>query len=126
MEYQDVINEVQNLGFIKDQNMADAATKAVLGILASAVEKRYAQILTANLPDPLTFEKLRGQQRQIVKLSIDSYLTELGNQFKISKEQAAELVNTVLHIAKEAIPREDLAQLRESLPPDVSTLLHEA
>ncbi|MBE0480354.1 MAG: DUF2267 domain-containing protein [Dehalococcoidia bacterium] len=103
MRYERFIEDVKGLEFIADDATADSAVKAVLGILASSIEESRARKLTESLPDPLTFDKLRGRQRRIIMTPPDVYVTEIADQFNISREQAHRLIERVLETAKEAV-----------------------
>lgn len=54
MEYEDFIRAVSELDFIQDEEEADSAVKAALGILASRLDEEEARKLTEYLPNPLT------------------------------------------------------------------------
>ncbi|MHB9155522.1 MAG: DUF2267 domain-containing protein [Endomicrobiales bacterium] len=127
MEYDRFIQEVRKLGFIKDQDSADAAVKAVLGILASRLKEPQARGLSARLPAPLDYEKLRSHQAKVaLMISVDEYLAELSSQFKITLDQAGQLARTVLHVAKQAVGSDTAAELEENLSPDWAAFLKEA
>jgi hypothetical protein len=51
------------LDFISDEPMGDAVVKAVMGILASSLEQGLAHALAESLPEPLTYERLRGHRQ---------------------------------------------------------------
>ncbi len=54
MGYEKLLEAVQEFDFIPDPKTADAALKAVLGILASAMDENLARDFTDSLPGPLT------------------------------------------------------------------------
>lgn len=118
MEYQKLIDEVKNLDFVESADMADAAIKAVFGILARNLPEAHAQLLTAKLPAPLTLETLRSHQKRPEWVSFDEHVTVLAGQFKQSNDQARTLISTVLRIAKDAVDRKTIDELREYLPPE--------
>lgn len=118
MDYQEFIQPVQKLGFIGDPDQADAAAKAVLGILASRLEPDDARRLTEKLPEPLTLDRLRGHQVRTPDLSVDQYVAEIATKFRLNHEQASELVDTVLHEAWEAAGDGTMNDIRAKLPPD--------
>lgn len=126
MEYEDFIDDVSDLDFIQDRDIADAAVKAVLGILASRVKESEAKKLTEDLPDPLTLERLRGHQRRVTPISAEQFVDEIGAQFSLNRDQARELVNTVLHTAKDAVAEETISELEEKLPSDWAGMVENA
>lgn len=126
MDYQEIIRRVKELDFIGDEETADAAVKAVLGILASRLDEVQARRLTESLPEPLTLERLRGHQKRIEEISVAQYIAEIGTQFKISTDQANTLINTVLHIAKEATGDGVLVEIENRLPSDWAETIQKA
>ena len=126
MEYNDFIEDVMSLGFISDEYTADAAVKATLGILASKMKEEEAKKLTAELPDPLTLEKLRGHQQRVTPTTVEQYIEEISDEFLLNHEEARELVDTVLHTAKDAVGGETLSEIEKKLPPDWAEILENA
>lgn len=57
MEYRDLVKAVKELHFIKDEAMAKATVKAVLGVLASRLEEEVAQEFAESLPEPSTMTR---------------------------------------------------------------------
>ncbi|MBE9168223.1 DUF2267 domain-containing protein [Pleurocapsales cyanobacterium LEGE 06147] len=126
MEYQQFTQEVENLDFISERDTADAAVKAVLGILASRMEESDAQKLTEQLPEPLTLEKLRSHQQRIINISVDQFFEEISTQFKLSVEQARTLANRVFHLTKDAVGNETVNEIQSHLPSDWASVLQGA
>ena len=126
MEYEHFIDKVEQLSFIQDRETADAAVKAVLGILASRLTEDEAQKLTSRLPGPLSLERLRGHQVRTEKISVDEYIVEVAQQFKLSGEDAQKLIMTVLHQAKEALGGETTSELEHVLPADWKETIEKA
>lgn len=114
--YEDFLDAVENLDFIEDTDTADAAVKAVLGIMASRVDEKTARKLTDNLPAPLTFEKLRGHQVRPVQLSVRDYVAEIASEFNLTQDQARILIDTVLRTTKEHIGEEVVRQVEVGMP----------
>ena len=125
MEYEIFLQEANKLDFIRDRAMADAAVKAVLGILASRLSEPTAQRLTDKLPGPLDYERLRGLQASPLELSIDEYVQNIARQFNLDDGQAARLIVVVLHFAKDAIGF-DKEELKSELPYDWADLIDSA
>lgn len=119
MEYSDFIKAVQELGFMPDSAQADAAVKAVLGIFASRVPPAQAHHFTERLPAPLSFEKLRSHQARVaLMLTTDDYTKEIAQQFKLELPQAAQLIDTVMRVTKQALGSEVVSELKDVLPPE--------
>ena len=72
--------------------------KAVLGIYMSSIDEDRAHKLAENLPEPLTLENLRGQQRTKTQVTPDQYLQEIQDQFSISRPQTRQLIPTVFDV----------------------------
>ena len=96
MDYESIVDDVSSLDFVTDRDMADAATKAVLGIMTSNMKEDEAREFTAKLPDPLTLERLRGHQARVEHIAVYEFVIEIGNQFKLNNEQSRLLINKVL------------------------------
>lgn len=126
VKYQRFIQEIQSLDFVNDESMADAAAKAVLGHLASRLQEPQARKLTQNLPDPLTYEKLRGQQMNVNPISAEQFFTDISEQFQISSDRARNLVNKVLHLAKDTVEEQALSEVNQSLPSDWTNVMQAA
>lgn len=88
------------MDFIGDKDYADAAIKAVLGILASSMEETEAQKFAEKLPEQLDLKKLRGHQEQRKSISPETYVNEVANQFYLTRDQARPLINKVLEYAE--------------------------
>jgi uncharacterized protein (DUF2267 family) len=118
MEYAQFIEHVVNLEFIPDRDTADAAVKAVLGILASRLEEPEARMLTEKLPEPLNLERLRGHQVRPHGISVEQYISEVGEQFRLSEDQAEILIKTVLHLVKDELGAVTVSEFESLLPAD--------
>jgi uncharacterized protein (DUF2267 family) len=125
MDYQEFIDEVMDLDFIEDEDIADAGIKAVLGILAGNIPEDEAQLLTEGLPQPLSYEKLRGMQKNITGISAEQYIAEIADQFDIDEDDARTLINTVIQVAKDAAGNEVFNEVEDALPPDWVEILQE-
>jgi uncharacterized protein with GYD domain len=111
MEYQSFLDELKRCEFIRDEATADAAGKAVLGILASSMDEGEAHLLTRFLPEPLTLERLRGHQARQLGLTTPQFVEEIRRQFKLRDREAGLLILTVLNAAK-AAAQDDRIKLR--------------
>lgn len=123
MEFQELVKATRRLEFIPDEATATSAVKAVLGILASRLEEPEAHALTDYLPEPLTYDCLRGHQAHPTHLDTDRCVRSLARQFHVSTDQARELLRTVLHTAKLSLPEEKLGQIEHGLPYEWQVLL---
>ncbi|MHB9028506.1 MAG: DUF2267 domain-containing protein [Candidatus Latescibacterota bacterium] len=116
MDYNNFVQNVQNLDFIDSRETADAAVKAVLGVLASRMTEEQARMLTQKLPYPLNLEKLRGHQKHVLGISPDQYIGVIRTQFNLSEDQTRVLIDTVLRSTKETLGEETFAELQEHIP----------
>ncbi len=126
MDYDDFIEQVKELGFIDSEKEADAAVKAVLGLLAGRMEEPDARLMAEHLPDPLSFEKLRGGQEDVTDITAGEYISEIADEFNLDENQALELVDTVLVVAKEAMGETTVSDLERRLPSDWAEILENA
>jgi uncharacterized protein (DUF2267 family) len=126
MLYEEIVMRVEDFGFVRNRDMADAVVKAALGILASRLDEGQARKFTERLPDPLNLELLRGHQERPVEASFDDYVEKLAGQFKISPEDARKLVNRIFHLAKEIVGEEIAREMQTRLPPDWGKAIGEA
>lgn len=116
MEYQEFLDEVGRLDFVKSPDDADAMIKAVLGIMCSRMSLEDAQKFTADLPAPLTMYRLRTRQPTPLVIGVQEYIREVQMQFRISGEQAGILVDTVMTLARRAIGRETWLDVEHNMP----------
>jgi hypothetical protein len=119
MNYEKLLEAVQELGFIADPKTADAAGKAVLGILAGAMHEGLAREFTESLPGPLTYDRLRGHQAKPMKIDADGYIGELAAQFRLPEEQARLLITKTLALAREQTENPDVKQIIYALEQDL-------
>jgi len=118
MEYRDLVNAVKDLQFIKDKATAEAAVKAVLGVLVSRLEEEVAQDFAETLPKPLDFDMLRGRQVNVTEVSVQQYRDTIAEQFELELDEAWQLVRTVLHIVRDGLSDEIIEDIQETLPSD--------
>ena len=127
MNYDQFLQAVEHLDFIRDRQEADAATKAVLGIFSSRLREPQARHMDQQLPFPLTEQRLRGHQaKTVLAITVPEYVAEIAVQFHINDNQALELIRTVLHQMKETVDNETMAEIENSVSPDWNTLLKNA
>lgn len=118
MEYRKLVDTVRDLEFIKDKAMAEAAVKAVLGVLVSRLEEEVAREFAETLPEPLDFDMLRGRQVNVTDVSVQQYRDTIAEQFELELDDAWQLVRTILHIVKEGLSDEVIEDIQETLPSD--------
>lgn len=116
MDYQEFVKDVSALGFIEDEVTADAAVKAVLGIMASSLDEKDAGKITEALPEPLNLSKLRGQQIKTKPVDFNDCVAEIAQQFNVDEEQARELADTVLRTTRAALGSKKLGEVEDILP----------
>jgi uncharacterized protein (DUF2267 family) len=118
MEYRDLVSAVKELQFIKDKSTAEAAVKAVLGVLVSRLEEEVAKDFAETLPKPLDFDTLRGRQVNVTEVSVQQYRDTIAEQFHLELDEAWQLVRTVLHIVRDGLSDEIIEDIQETLPSD--------
>ena len=126
LDYDDFLEQVEELEFIKNEEEADAAVRAVLGLLAGRMEETDARFMTERLPEPLSYEGLRGRGYGEADITVGEYIAEIADQFNLDEDQAQELVETVLTVAKEAIGEDMVTTLERRLPTDWADVLENA
>lgn len=104
MNYNDLVQSVNNLDFVRDEQMADAIIKATLGIVASNMSEADAREFTRPLPEPLTVDKLRSHQENPNNVSPDEHIQQICNQFGLDERQAEEVVQNVFSLTKRNLP----------------------
>lgn len=125
MEYEKFIDAAYSLPFITDRNTAEAAVKAVLGILASKLEEEQAHKLTENLPEPLAYERLHSHQARKLPISADEYVAVICQQFHLDDIQGSQLIQETLRVTKQPAQNQ-IRELISCLPPDWSALIESA
>jgi len=115
MEYQEFIDDIKTLDFIEDDDAADAAIKAVLGILSSSLEEDKARKITDALPYPLKIETLR-RQADINPATYDDCVAQIAKQFQMEDGNARELVDAVLRSTRAALGGQRLSEVEDILP----------
>lgn len=99
---QDYYKEIiEPIDFVEDEEMAEEAIKAVLGILASRITEQEAREFTAELPGYLSYETLRGHQLTPTPTSPADTINIIADKFNIEKKQAHELIQKIIGVAKE-------------------------
>jgi len=126
MDYEQFIQEVLKLEFIRDEAMAEGAIKTVLAVLASKLEGPQALRLAEYLPHPLGLEKLQGYQIQSLPIPLEETIEAIGAHLKLDKEQARRLINTVLHLAKNHMDDAAVTEIERDLPMDWILALEKA
>jgi len=123
MKYDEMTKQVMQLDFIQDRDTADAALKAVWGVIASAVDEDTAREFTCELPDPLTQDKLRSRQARPTDTPPLDLVELIGNQFHLSSEQSRELIQWVIETGEQAMPEDSVERIRDALPDDMKSLI---
>lgn len=126
MDYRSFIEGVKKLSFIRTEEKADAAVKAVLGILASSMSSEQAEKFASRLPEPLSIEHLRGHQARPLDITIEEFFDEIGAEFRLGPDQAKILVDTVFRLAKAAVGEDTITEVEFDMPPDVAEELEAA
>jgi uncharacterized protein (DUF2267 family) len=116
MDYGKTIKAIRMFNFIADERTADAAIKAVLGILTSRLHDKSAHHFIAHLPEVLSFERIHGRTTRARNIEFDDYVSEIAHQFCLTNGEARMLINEILYNAKKDIPKDKLAEIEKDLP----------
>ncbi len=126
MEYDEIIRRVRRLDFIRNDQRANAAVKAVLGILAGSLSDEQARKLAGKFPDHLALDSIGGDGKRMDTISVAEYTAGICAQFKISLHQARMLLRNVLYFTKEASGANDFPDIKKSLPNDWADAIQNA
>lgn len=118
MLYKSYLQHIRDLEFIQNDENAESALKAGLGILISVMDDDRAKRLTRELPDSLDYTTLKGNQIGPVPLSFDEAVTSLANQRNMDAHEARVLLIRSIHAVKSGIDSGLLAELFSELPED--------
>lgn len=108
MEYNKLIDSINNLEFVDNKEKADAAIKATLGKVVSTMDEEAAKKFTSFLPEPLTYERLRSHQANILKIGEEELIQEISAEFNFNRPDAERLVKTVFKTTKENLSGEQV------------------
>jgi uncharacterized protein (DUF2267 family) len=126
MDYKEMIGRVRRLDFIKNEQKADAAVKAILGILAGRLNEEHARKITEKFGGRIIPNRAGNGQKRSETISFSEYIAEIRSQFNISVHQARVLVRNVLYFANEASGDGMLVEIGKSLPLDWSEAIRNA
>lgn len=126
MDYQTLLQKVIALDFVLDENRADAMIKSVLGQFASRMKEDHAMKFTADLPEPLNYEKLRGHQVFVTSISLDQFVTNVSEQFDLRNDQVQTLLRTIFHTIKIDILKEKSSFWQQWLPPEWAAVIKDS
>lgn len=124
MEYNELIQSVSKFNFIgEDEQKADAAVKATMGIISSRMSEEDAKDFTNSLPEPLTLDKLRSHQKYNNNVSPEEHIKVIASQFNTNEEEAQRMVIEVLHTASQGLNQEQFNSWKQKLPGDWSSFI---
>lgn len=126
MNYSEIIRRVRRLDFIRNDETAAAAVKAVLGTLAGRLNDEHARKLAEKFPEHLAHDGFGDERRTLEPLSVKDYTTNVCAQFKLSQHQARTLMRTVLYFTKEASGDTVILDIKKSLPTDWAEAIQNA
>jgi uncharacterized protein (DUF2267 family) len=126
MLYHSFGEQIQHFDFIPDQDTADSALKAALGILISVMDDDHARRLTQELPGPLDYGTLRGNQVGPIELSFDGAVRSLATQLDLGAGQAWELMKRAIHCVKTTVNLDLLTEVFSALPADWKAVVADA
>jgi uncharacterized protein (DUF2267 family) len=126
MDYHEMIRRVRKLDFIRNDETADAAVKAVLGILACALTEEQARKLSEKFPEQLALNRSGSGDRSMQPVSVKEYTAGICAEYKISVHQARTLVRNVLYFTKIASGDNFILDIRQKLPVDWAEAIQNA
>ena len=126
MNYDEIIKRVRKLDFIRNDQRADAAVKAVLGILASRLNDEQAHKLAEKFPEQLAQNRFGSDDRGMQPISVTEYTAGISAQYKISVHQARTLVRNVLYFTKLASGDNFILDIKKGLPVDWAEAIQNA
>lgn len=126
MEYDQLIQSVRRFAFIgNDEERADAAVKATMGILASRMSEQDAKEFANYLPEPLTLNTIRSHQQNPNRESLPDFFQIIAHQFNTDAAQAQSMVEAVLHTAKESLSPQQFNSWKRKLPAEWARFLED-
>jgi uncharacterized protein (DUF2267 family) len=126
MNYDEMIRRVRKLDFIRNDQTADAAVKAVLGILVSRLSDEQARKLAEKFPEHLALNRFGSDDRSMQPISVTEYTAGISAQYKISVHQARTLVRNVLYFTKVASGDTFVLDIKKGLPVDWAEAIQNA
>lgn len=123
MEYNELMQSVKKFNFIQNEDQADAAVKATMGIVASSMSEEDAKEFVNYLPEPLTLDRLRNHQVYQNKVSPKDHIQIVATQFNIDEGEAQKLVENVLSSTKQGLSDEQVKTWKQKMPKDWSSFL---
>lgn len=103
---------------IGEEETAESLIKSIVGHLVSRVGESTARRITAKLPEPLTFEKLRGHQIGVTTISKEQYIDDLVDQFGLDREAIEEANSIILHEVKSEFAPDEVESWEKEMPED--------
>lgn len=100
MEYEQLVDEVEKLPYIRSREKADAAIKAVMGTITASVDQKTAEEITSKLPPPLKLENLHPHQAKPSTINRSEFIENIQEQFDLSKEDASHLLGEIISWAR--------------------------
>lgn len=125
MEYNNLIESINNLEFVENKDQADAAVKATLGRLLSALDEDGAKEISEFLPEPLSLETLRGHQENNLKINRQEFIEEISTEFNLDNNKAEELVKSVFKVTKENLSEDQFKKLKQRMPNELATFIQQ-
>jgi len=123
MEYNNLIEPINNLDFVESRDQADAAIKATLGRLVSAMDEQGAKEITGYLPKPLTYDKLRSHQENPINIDRNEFIAEISNEFNLDNEKGEKLVKCVFQATRDNLSEDQANKLKQKMPKELSSLI---
>lgn len=126
MNYADLKSRVMQVRGVGTEERADGLIKAVAGHLVSRVDDTLAHDITGRLPEPLTFEELRGHRMRASAVSADQYIEGICHQFDLNRRRTMEVIRIVLHSLKADFSPEEVQSWESEMPADWVDLVEQA
>ncbi|MBD3318091.1 MAG: DUF2267 domain-containing protein [Chitinivibrionales bacterium] len=116
MDYTILKEHLLQVEGIEDEETADSLIKSIVGHLVSRVSEPVAVKITAKLPQPLTYNRLRGHQIGVTTISKEQYIEDVCEQFGLEEKTVEEASHIVLHEIKAEFSSDEIHAWEQEMP----------
>jgi uncharacterized protein (DUF2267 family) len=123
LRYEEFIERVRQRAGLASDGEAEAATRATLETLGEYLTGREGLDLASRVPEGLA-EHLRRQPPERSEIfSLNDFVQLVGDREETGFEEASSHARAVMGVLQEAIPEEELDDLRRQFPSEFAPLL---
>lgn len=123
MNYEEFVEQVQNLARIGSFGETEVAVQATLETLSTQISPEVASQVAQQLP-PEVGQFLRIQnEKSTSKLSVQQFYRRVSEKEHVEPPEAAHHAQAVMSIVNLVVPSEELNTLRRNLAEDYNELL---